>query len=752
MDALLSPPAADSPPTTPTLTPAVWQVAVSLPIAATYDYLPPPEAREPPVAGLRVTVPLGKRVTTGVVVGSAARSEVPPHRLRRVMGVLDTTPALDDELMALVSWAARYYHHPLGDALATAQPGRLRQGGEANEALERPDPDQPWVITPAGRAALAGPLLARKPRQRGILGLLADHPRGLNRFELRSQGAVGEPLRQVVAQGWIAPAPRRRAPSAMAPVPALNDDQRRAVGAIDGAAGRFQAFLLFGITGSGKTEVYLEAMAKTLTRGQQVLVLVPEIGLTPQLLQRLGRLGQPVVALHSGLTDRERLDNWRQAKAGQAKVVVGTRSAVFTPLPHLGLIVLDEEHDPSFKQQEGFRYHARDVALVRAKNRGIPVVLGSATPALETLKNALEGRYQQLTLSRRPGAAVLPRVSLVDVRDKRLDGGLAPATLAQIQATLQRPDEQVLIFLNRRGYAPSVMCHACGWVVMCHHCDAAMTYHQRAGRLICHHCGSNRPHPGRCHHCEGGDLAPVGRGTEQLEEVLEARFGQFGVVRIDRDTTRRRGALEGLLADARTGRARVLVGTQLLAKGHDFPDLTLVVIVNADAGLFAADFRREERFLQTLFQVAGRAGRGAKSGQVLVQSHHVDHPLMAALAHKDYGALAAHLLTSRASCSLPPFGACAVLRAEAPERPVVEDFLARAVASAKPLPSGVELLGPAPAALERRAGRYRHQLLVKGKSRRDLQGFLRQWVPVVRALEGGQKVRWAVDVDPLEPL
>jgi len=531
--------------------------------------------------------------------------------------------------------------------------------------------------------------------------------------------------------------------------PELTADQARAVAVINAARG-FRCFLLDGVTGSGKTEVYLRCIRDQLDAGRQCLVLVPEIGLTPQLVDRFRRrFPVPVAILHSGLADGERLRAWNAAREGTARIVIGTRSAIFTPLRRPGLLVVDEEHDASYKQQDGFRYSARDLAVWRARELDVPLVLGSATPALESIENARSGRYERLVLADRTGAAGQPTVHLIDARTHPPQDGLTQPLLAAIRRHLAA-DGQVLIFLNRRGYAPTLVCPGCGEVIGCTRCDARMVLHQKRGRITCHHCGSDRPAPVTCPGCQT-ELRAVGQGTERIEEALAREFPGEPLERIDRDTTRRRGEIERRLARVRSAEARLLLGTQMLTKGHDFPGVTLVGIVDVDQGLFGTDFRSAERLAQTFIQVAGRAGRADRAGEVYLQTLFPDHPLLRVLVGQGYGAFAAMALAERQRAGWPPWSSLALLRAEATDRAAVFAFLDEVAALARTVGSpGVRLLGPAPAPMERRSGRYRGQLLVQADARRDLQRFLPEFRAVITALPAQRRVRWNLDVDPSE--
>lgn len=725
--------------------PAVLRVALPAPLRRLFDYLPPAgTAPDSLRRGQRVRVPFGRRRLVGVLVAVADDSAVAPERLRRAQAVLDETPLLPEETLGLIEWAWRYYQHPPGEAVAAALPGPLRRGRPAESLL-------PERIALTGSArALAPGEPSRAPRQRAVLEALAAGPATPAELDERCPGWRNA-RRALLDKGLIEllaaqPAP---APPEPGPGPALNQAQRTAVEAIRGAAG-FNAFLLDGVAGSGKTEVYLQAILPVIAAGRQALVVVPEIGLTPQLLERFERrLGVRVAVLHSGLAEGERARAWLDARDGRAVVVLGTRSAIFTPLSAPGLVVVDEEHDASLKQHEGFRYSARDLAVVRAQRLDVPVVLGSATPSLETLHNARAGRYDHLRLPARAGTATAPSVSLLDIRERALDEGLSDSLLGIMEEHLARR-EQVLVFLNRRGFAPVLLCHDCGWHALCERCDAHLTLHLGRNRLICHHCGGVRPVPPACPECSGEPVR-YGAGTERIEQALKRRFPGERVLRIDRDTTRRRGAFEQLMDQARDGQARVLVGTQMLAKGHHLPNVTLVAVVNVDQALFGSDFRATERIAQLVIQVAGRAGRADKPGRVLIQTHHPDHPLLNTLITSGYPGFAEAALAERSALGLPPHGFLALLRAEAPRPGAAQAFLEAARSCANPGP-GVHLMGPVPAPMERRQGRHRLQLLATATRRNALQRFLTPWVEHLETLPEGRKARWSIDIDPQDML
>ena len=724
----------------------VYQVVVPSPLYRHFDYLAPAgDAILRP--GTRVRVSFGRRTITGVVVGRTDSSEIAPGRLKRIAGVLDDVPLWPEKLLSLLAWVADYYHHPVGEVFATALPVWLRQSHRA-EIRGLPV----WHLTNKGHTADPA-ALKRSPAQQQVWRTLAPAADGLDAGALAACSARWRAaVRALEKRGWVE---RRESPPLFRnraqpqPGPALNADQQRALDAVLDQGRGAGTFLLHGITGSGKTEVYLSLIARVVADGGQALVLVPEIGLTPQLVARFEqRLGVRVALLHSALPEAERAQTWLAAAAGLAPVIIGTRSAVFVPLPKLAIVIVDEEHDPSFKQQDGLRYSARDVALVRAAREQIPVVLGSATPALESLRHAREGKYRLLNLPVRTGSAALPDVVRLDMRRLAVADGLSAPLREAIAARLQR-GEQSLIFLNRRGFAPAWMCHACGWVATCPRCDARLTYHRGRNRLLCHHCSTDQPVMTRCPGCAGEALRPLGAGTERLETALAKTFPKARLVRIDRDSTRRRGALEASLASIHAGEADILVGTQMLAKGHDFPNVTLVGIVNADQGLYAPDFRAEERLMQTILQVSGRAGRADKPGQVLIQTWHPEHPLFDALVRHDYEGFADYLLHERQAQQYPPYAHLALLRAESPASSAPLQFLklARQLADS---PENVTLFDPLPAPMERRAGRYRAQLLVQATERKPLHRFLDGWVRTLSETREARRVRWSLDVDPID--
>jgi primosomal protein N' (replication factor Y) len=724
----------------------VLRVGVPVPMPQIFDYLPPDGPIPEQVAGLRVRVPFGRRELVGVVLGTH-EAGTDPRQLRAALAWLDDAPPLPEELLRTLTWAAGYYAHPIGEVLATALPGALREGRATTRAAA-----ECVEISLAGRDALSRGEPRAGSRLRALLEWLAVSPRSLLDIEHWHERANAA-LRTLRERDWVQshkPTGPDRPVAEHAPEagPALNADQRVAADAIATNLGRFGVYVLEGVTGSGKTEVYLSAAAAALAAGKQCLILVPEIGLTPQALQRYqSRLGHAVYAFHSGLSDGARAATWLAVAQGSARVIVGTRSAVFAPTRELGLVVVDEEHDASYKQQEGFRYHARDLAVMRAHTLNVPIVLGSATPALETLANVQAGRYALLALRERAGGARAPRVRMLDLRNQKLQEGLSQPLIDALRATTAR-GEHALVFRNRRGYAPLLLCHACGWHAACPRCDATLTVHRGAQTLQCHHCGHRARLPVQCPSCKSSDLLALGAGTERLEAALAERLPGVRIVRIDRDTTRRRGAFARLL-DLPNEEGAVLVGTQMLAKGHDLPNLTLTAIVNVDEGLFAADVRGAERLAQLIVQVSGRAGRGQKPGEVWLQTHHPDHALLRTLLSGGYRAFAESELAERKALALPPYAHWAVLRAQAPRADDALRFLDEAK-SALSAAEAVRLRGPMPAPMAKRAGMQRAQLLLEADTRAALHAALTPMLRQLYALRSARQVRWSLDVDPVD--
>ena len=722
------------------------RVALDVPVDEPFDYRAA-DATDDDVGRL-VVVPFGRGRKVGVVVAVTQQSAIDAARIRAVARIARDLPRLPPASMDLFRFCSRYYHHPLGETILNALPTALRRpDGTALAASTE------FVRTPAGEQRTVADLPARAHAQRALFGSFATSP-VLPAARIRAGGpAARRALTALIARGWVMerdaaamPIGSGAPPVAATSGPELTPEQRIAVEAVAAGLGRYECHLLHGVTGSGKTEVYLRLIEAVARRGKQTLLLVPEINLTPQLEARLAeRFGYDHLAiLHSGLAEGERLERWRRAAGGEAVVVAGTRLAVFTPVPCLGLVIVDEEHDGSYKQQEGLRYSARDVAVFLGKQHDAAVVLGSATPSLESWRQAQNRRYRLLQLPSR-AASRPPDIRTIETRGVTLTEGLAPALVHAVGQALAR-NEQSLVFVNRRGFAPTLLCHECGWIAPCHRCSARLTLHSAGRRLRCHYCGHEEPIPQSCPNCGNQDLRALGAGTQRVEQALAALFPKARIARIDRDSTRRKNAFNELRQRIEAHDLDILVGTQMLAKGHDFPRLTLVGVLGADNGLLAADFRAEERLFALLLQVAGRAGRAALPGQVLIQTEFPQHPLFQSLIAHDFSGFAQRQLELRLAGAFPPFLHKALLRVEATRESQVFEVLDEAVQQARPLPEGITLYDPVPASMPKVAGKWRGQLLIQSPSRNALHAFLDHWWPRI----GSKRVRMSIDVDPLD--
>ncbi len=729
---------------------SVLRLAIPSPLRRLFDYLPPRGMGAAEVQGLspgqRLSVPFGSRRVTGYLVEVCLESELPDSALKHAEAVLDPQALVSPALLQLCDWAARYYHHPPGEVFSAAFPRPLREG-KPHQANGTPG----WRLSGRGMGLPTG-ALGRSPRQAQALAMLQGAEAVANtEFAARaiSQAILRNLHDKALVEKCTLKLPQLE--PASRPGLALNAEQASAVNALLENREGFSCHLLEGVTGSGKTEIYLQLIADCLARGRQALVLIPEIGLTPQTLDRFsGRFAANIVVLHSGLGEAERYRAWEAARDGSAHIVIGTRSAVFTPLRAPGLIVVDEEHDSSYKQQDGFRYSARDVAVKRAQLEGCPVLLGSATPSLESLHNAMTGRYQLHRLRQRAGASALPVIRAIDVRRQELQAGLSPLLLSAIGDKLAA-GQQVLLFLNRRGYAPTLQCHDCGWVAECRACDARLTMHRRPARLRCHHCGATQAIPRQCPKCHGDNLLTAGLGTEQTEDFLRRHFCQWPIYRVDSDSMQARHAMRELVAQVNREQPGILLGTQMLTKGHHFPAVGLVAIIDADAMLFSADFRGEERMAQLLTQVAGRAGRAEVPGQVLLQTHYPDHPALQAMLALDYSDQARAMLASRQAAGMPPAGQLLILRTDCSDSARGEKFLQTLRDLTRDrLPTGTQLIGPLPAPMQRRAGKFRSQLILLAPDRRAAQAAAGLLVAQAEAGGARRDLKWSIDIDPLD--
>ena len=725
----------------------IVRVALAVPLPRFFDYLYPPDLT--PIIGGRVLVPFGSQKRVGIVVDLPASSDVAKEKLKPIIDVLDADSLFNSTTWDWLSWSANYYRAALGDVLFQALPVKLRNGESAikNDRTF-------WRITDLGKQALESGELKRAKKQIEALNLLLTQDLEKGNNEISS--AIWSALKgKDYVEEIIVPTEQKSWQQALGDNPLVNLDNRLTLNKQQALAFSqllfqegFNVWLLEGVTGSGKTEIYLQYIEEVLKKGKQVLVLVPEIGLTPQTVRRFqARFNVEIDVLHSNLNDTQRLNVWERARTGQSAIVIGTRSALFTQFSDLGLIILDEEHDGSFKQQDGWRYHARDLGIVLAQKLNIPILLGSATPSLESVNNVQNGKYHHLVLSKRAGNATALRQFVIDLKHQRIQNGLSEPLLKRMQEHLEKGN-QVLLFLNRRGFAPVLLCHECGWIDECHHCEKPYTYHQYQRVLRCHHCGAQKTVPMQCGHCGSTHLVTTGLGTEQLEETLKARFPQYNIARIDRDSTARKGKLEGYLEDIQQGKSQILIGTQMLAKGHHFPNVTLVALVNVDNALFSLDFRAEERLAQLYVQVAGRSGRAEKQGEVVLQTHYPDHPLLTILLEKGYQAFAEETLKLRHNMGLPPFSFQALFKAQCRHSEEAENALSQLASFFyEQKIEGLQVLGPIPAPFSKKAGQYRWQLLLQHASRKQLQAALSRYSP---ELIKSSQVRLILDVDPLD--
>lgn len=727
------------------------QVAVPVPMRQLFTYKVPEEMQTPPInVGERVAVSFGARQVIAIVITVDDKCNVEAI-IKPISQRLNDSFHLSNSLVNYLKLCASYYHHPIGDVFQQALPKLLRQ-------IKKVDLQPPMVwhsveITKNDQKEQLAKIETKAPKQFALYQLIAKH-QGISWAELRTLSYSKAQLNALVAKALIMETKQKPCQFswqdknlAQENKQILSTEQAIIVAAISQSLKQFSCHLIDGVTGSGKTEVYLQAMENVLANNQQVLVIVPEIGLTPQTLLRFEqRFNVPICLHHSNLNDTERLETWLNAQQSSAAIVIGTRSAIFSPLHQLGMIIIDEEHDSSLKQQDSFRYHSRDMAILRARQLNIPIILGSATPSFESLQNALSGKYQYHQLRKRAGKSNKAKITLIDVAKQQMEFGLSGTLKHEIKQTLAR-GEQVLIFLNRRGYAPAINCKECHWLCNCQRCDKPYTFHQKQQLLICHHCGSQKRVPMQCPSCGSVRIAPIGQGTEQLEQRISDIFPDVSIVRIDRDSTRKKGELAKLLQEITDKKHQLLIGTQMLAKGHHFPDVTLVAVLDGDGALFSFDFRASEQMAQLLIQVAGRAGRASKPGKVLVQTNFPDHPLLQDLVHNGYQHFAKQALVERKQARLPPFSFQALFRAEANYPSYPEKFLR--VLAEYPLVN-CQFAGPVPAAMEKKAGKFRYHLILQAKSRKELHIAILQLLTFIPNNEWQSKVRWSLDIDPID--
>lgn len=718
----------------------IIEIAINCPLRQTFDYLSDESAHHWH-KGMRARVSFANKIVIGIVTAVKPLEEQ-DRKLKPIIERLDDNACLDKELFALILWLSKYYHHPIGDCFATALPKKIRLG-EPLQASQQTI----WQVTNNNAGKLG-------QKQQKILAALQQYPEGLSEKALKNQlSSVKTSLKGLEEKSLVTcfqQADVEITQEITEKSWPLNDEQLQVCEIIEKKSDQFQPFLLHGITGSGKTEIYLTLAREQIKQGRQVLILIPEISLSGQFVARFksGLTGR-VVLSHSGINDSQRRQAWCLANNGEVDVIIGTRSAVFMPLKRPGLLIIDEEHDSAYKQQDGLRYHARNILLMRAKNLNVPIVLGSATPSLESLYQVKQGKYQLLELKNRAGNAILPNVSLIDLGVEP-QAVLSQALQQKIQEHLQK-QQQVLLFINRRGFAPVLMCHSCQWQAQCKSCDAKMVVHQQRQQLFCHHCGLIQRLPTNCPSCNAKDLNTHGAGTEKIEQLLQKMFLDTPVLRIDRDTTQTVNAFDTLFQPIRDGESAILVGTQMLAKGHDFHKVTLVGILDADQGLFSADFRASEYLAQSIVQVTGRSGRGDLQGDVLIQTRQISHPFWQQVLAQDYGKLAEDLLAERISVQLPPASFWAIWRAESPYAEQAMALL-QEIADQLGQPNQVQLMGPVPALMEKRAGRYRAQLVFCSQSRNALHRLIDIAMDNISRNKLARKVRWSLDIDPIELL
>lgn len=721
------------------------RMALPTPLYKLFDYLPADHRDLQP--GIRIKIPFGRQTLVGVLVDIVSETDVPLDKLRPISEIIDEEPLISAHMMKLCQWASDYYHYPLGEVLALAMPTQLRQGEAAIL-----DKQIHWQITELGLSTHLKKF-KQSPSQQSLMALL-QATRSIDQDFLTAQQVKITTLKALEKKGYIEHRIEKsnmdnQALEVAHPHP-LNQEQLTAVNQITTNIDKFSPFLLQGITGSGKTEVYLHAIEQVLIQGRQALVLIPEIGLTPQTLARFAkRFKVPIAVLHSGLNPKERAQAWLKARGNYAKIIIGTRSAIFAASDQLGIIIIDESHDLSFKQQDGFRYSARDLAVRRAQMLNIPIVLGTATPSFESLHNINAGRFTKLALTQRAGNAKLPQFHLINICDQPMEAGLSPALLKHIKRHIDN-EKQVLLFLNRRGYAPTLICNHCGYVVTCNDCSARMTLHLQPYHLHCHHCDKKQKVERYCPKCQSSTLNPLGQGTEKVESVLGQLFPGTEVIRVDRDTANSKNKLENLLNKIQQGNAQILIGTQMLAKGHHFPNLTCVAILDVDSGLLSPDFRSAERMAQLLVQVAGRAGREEEPGEVYLQTRNPEHPGLLTLLKEGYFAFADLQLAERQAINFPPYAYLAIFRCDAVQLGLAMNFLSQVKAILETEEPELTILGPIAAPMERRKGFYRAQLLLNSNLRKKLQHTLKKSVVKIDQLKKPAKLHWSLDIDPLD--
>lgn len=727
----------------------ILQIALPVPLRKTFDYIfvenpdDKGSSAQQPIIGQRVLVPFGRQTLVGIILAIKSDSEFPVEKLKPVITLLDNQSCFEPDQISFLNWAANYYQHPIGEVYSAAIPTALREGKLIADL-------KPQCLTASKSLPNDFPANATALNK---LTALFQSSVVLTKEVLKGQNIKSTTIKRFIDEGWASWQPMQDVARLVVQTDinqslTLNSEQAIAVSAINTSSGH-TCFLLDGVTGSGKTEVYLQAIEKVLLEQKQVLVCVPEIGLTPQTINRFQQRFNLQIALwHSGMTDKQRINTWLQVRTGQANIIIATRSGVFLPFKQLGMIIIDEEHDASFKQQEGFKYHCRSLALYRANLVSIPVVLGSATPSLETLANAQNQKFHHLKLLSRAAGSALPNMHLLDLNRCKVEAGIGEPLLEKIKLVLNA-GQQAMLFINRRGFAPVLMCEECNWLSDCHRCSSYTTFHKNNRSLICHHCGDQQPVMHQCKSCGSTRITSVGVGTEQLDHSLQQSFPEYDVIRLDRDSTAKKGEFERKLEQIHLGKPQIIVGTQMIAKGHHFPNVSLVGIVDVDGTLFSSDFRASEKLSQLVVQVAGRAGRGGIKGEVWLQTKFPEHPVIQDLINNHYADFAKYALTERQLMSLPPYSHQILLRAEATK----EEFARHWLESVSPHLSQFKelmVLGPMPAPMTKKAGKYRYMLTLQCKSRSYLHKVINWFIENLDSIEKDNRIRWSIDVDPVD--
>ncbi len=743
--------------------PQTWFVGVALtvPLRRVFEYKVEGKQWSEPQIGVRAEVKFAGRIKIGIIVTVSAQPSIELKKIQTVNRLLDDEPLVDQRLFKLAGWMQKYYHAPPGEVWQTLLPNALMKGEACILARE-----SRWQLTEDGRRAIAENQIAKNAvKQHQAMSILqASHGSGgIANSDLSSYALNRTTLQNLAGKGWIiqqfeTAKPQSSVTTNIPPELVLNSQQSAAIEQVSKSLDQFKSWLLFGVTASGKTEVYLRIIENVVNQGRQALILVPEIGLTPQTVKRFQqRFNVAIETLHSAMTEQQRLQVWLRVKSGVSQIIIGTRSALFVPLKKPGIIIIDEEHDSSFKQQQGLRYSARDIAMVRGSLEKFPVLLGSASPSIDTLMNVSKGKISQLDLTQKAMTTSAIDYKIIDLKNQPMKYGLSFALIESI-AHHMKHHGQVLLFLNRRGYSPVLLCHHCGWSSQCQRCDTHFTYHGHAhhsASLQCHHCGSSRRAPPHCPDCLSEEMVPVGLGTERLEESIKTLFPNARVRRIDRDTTRKKQAMKSFISEIKTGQVDILIGTQMLAKGHHFPDVTLVALVDMDGALYSSDFRAPEYAAQLITQVSGRTGRANKPGEVLIQTHLSEHPMLNQIIHHGYQKFAASTLNERVEANLPPASFSALFQAEASQLGAIKQFLQEVKQllvgqiQSKAMANEVALYGPAPAVYTKKAGKFRYQLYLESNARLHLHQLLDASLPSIEQLKSGNRVKWRLEIDPI---